>query len=220
MFGSVFGTKKLDVWVNIYDLQENQSMLNSLGVGTHHSGVQVGNYEYYFGMGGVNRGPARHEAFGTFKERVSFGQVEGQAKVNEALGVLRAAWAGDSYNLAHKNCNHFSEAFVKALFPTSTVELPAWLNRAARMGSWFFPSNPNPASDPIGANGTSKNGDLVQFGATSQTLEAEASKGGSGATPPKAAAEAAGAAKKGGMTDAQKAALAKIKGGSKKQAKS
>jgi hypothetical protein len=220
MFGSVFGTKKLDVWVNIYDLQENQSMLNSLGVGTHHSGVQVGNYEYYFGMAGVNRGPARHEAFGTFKERVSFGQVEGQVKVNEALGKLRTAWAGDTYNLAHKNCNHFSEIFVKALFPTSTVELPAWLNRAARMGSWFYPSNPNPASDPIGANGTSKNGDIVQFGDTSQTLESKSGRGGV-ATAPKAAVEAAGpATKKSGMTDAQKAALAKLKGGSKKHPKS
>ena len=38
------------VYLNVYDLHENNDMLHPLGLGLFHSGVQVGRTEYTFGM--------------------------------------------------------------------------------------------------------------------------------------------------------------------------
>lgn len=37
------------VYLNVYDLHENNDMLYPIGLGLFHSGVQVGNVEYTFG---------------------------------------------------------------------------------------------------------------------------------------------------------------------------
>lgn len=37
------------VYLNVYDLHENNDMLHPIGLGLFHSGVQVGRTEYTFG---------------------------------------------------------------------------------------------------------------------------------------------------------------------------
>jgi hypothetical protein len=207
MFASVFGSKKMDVFVNIYDLQESQSILNSMGLGTHHSGVQIGKYEYFFGSSGVARAEPRRQEYGTFKERVEFGKLEegGQVRVNQVVAELRKTFPGEKYNLAHCNCNHFSAALIAALFPGREGELPDWLNRAARLGSWFYPSNssaPSPV-DEIVMPGTSRFQDEVQ---TQAAQSATASSG--SISNPKAVKDPT---KKKELSEKQKQLLANLK---------
>lgn len=42
------------VFLNVYDLHENNEMLYPVGLGLFHSGVQVGRTEYTFGQYAVN----------------------------------------------------------------------------------------------------------------------------------------------------------------------
>ncbi|KAJ1443403.1 hypothetical protein B484DRAFT_389526 [Ochromonadaceae sp. CCMP2298] len=44
-----FGRDTGEVFLNVYDLHENNDMLFPLGLGAYHSGVQVGRTEYTFG---------------------------------------------------------------------------------------------------------------------------------------------------------------------------
>jgi hypothetical protein len=48
---SVFGMSQTTgkVYLNVYDLHENNEFLNPIGLGFYHSGVQVGRSEYTFG---------------------------------------------------------------------------------------------------------------------------------------------------------------------------
>ncbi|KAF4740937.1 hypothetical protein FOZ63_016418, partial [Perkinsus olseni] len=46
---------------------------------------------------------------------------------------LRDEFRGDSYHVVKKNCNHFSDAFCRAILGRA---LPAWVNRLAWWGSW------------------------------------------------------------------------------------
>lgn len=51
MSGNVYGMSQSNgkVFLNVYDLHENNEMLFPLGLGLFHSGVQVGRTEYTFG---------------------------------------------------------------------------------------------------------------------------------------------------------------------------
>ena len=210
MLGSVFRSRVLDVYVNIYNLQENQSMLNSIGLGTHHSGVQVGEYEYYFSTAGICRATARREEFGVFHERILFGSIESQGKVNEVLNALRASgeWVGTEYNLCHRNCNHFSEAFTKSLFPRTEVNLPPWLNRVASWGSWLYPSS---SQNNVGTNGA---GDQIVMPGQASGSSAKAAAAVNGDGKEKAGSKdgmGKSATGKKQLTEKQKQALANLK---------
>lgn len=43
------GSNNNRIYLNVYDLNENNEILFPLGLGMYHSGVQVGNEEYTFG---------------------------------------------------------------------------------------------------------------------------------------------------------------------------
>ena len=125
--------------------------------------------------------------------------------MNEALNVLRASkeWEGSEYNLCHRNCNHFSQAFTKALFPTTEVALPPWLNRAANWGSWLYPSS---SQTGIGAVGTGD--EIVMPGQVTGSSNAVARGVQSGTEKEKNGKSVTG---KKELTEKQKQALANLK---------
>jgi hypothetical protein len=45
-------------------------------------------------------------------------------------------FTGNSYHIYKKNCNHFSEKFVKELLGKD-FKFPGWVNRAAQLGTMF-----------------------------------------------------------------------------------
>jgi len=108
-----------------------------------HTGVQVGTREYAFSNAGVViHTPLEAGPQAIFKESIEMGEASMQA-VNAAVGELRRKFAPGSYDLVRQNCNHFSEALVRALFDRG---IPAWINRSARLGSSFAPKDTSPGN--------------------------------------------------------------------------
>lgn len=44
-----FGVNGSEIYLNVYDLDDNNAILYPWGLGFYHSGVQVGREEYTFG---------------------------------------------------------------------------------------------------------------------------------------------------------------------------
>eukprot|EP00760_Papus_ankaliazontas_P018043 PhM_4_TR17420/c1_g2_i1/m.78058 len=145
----------LDVYLNVYNLvpKEKNDLLGSLGFGLYHSGVELLGWEWSFGgVGGnvatMNVDPNMPGVFfvpprsalppDSFCEHVFIGTVY---KTPEELGTivdrLRRAWPALSYHPLSKNCNHFTEVFLKEL--DATFQLPAYINRAARVANFVIP---------------------------------------------------------------------------------
>ena len=56
----------------------------------------------------------------------------------EVVGKMGKEWKGREYDLLGRNCNHFVEAAVEALFEgRGKVGVPGWVNRAARWAKWM-----------------------------------------------------------------------------------
>lgn len=57
-----------------------------------------------------------------------------EKEIEELLLTLSDEFTGTSYNLLSRNCNHFTEEFVKRL---NDKTVPYWINRAAKLGNMF-----------------------------------------------------------------------------------
>mmetsp|Transcript_31436 Transcript_31436/g.40436 ORF Transcript_31436/g.40436 Transcript_31436/m.40436 type:complete len:230 (-) Transcript_31436:304-993(-) len=130
---TTFGQK---VILNVYDLSEINEHAHQFGVGVYHSGVEVNGREYTYGGGG---GIFDHEPKGApnckFRESVEMGTFEGTpADIQRALDNLKSDFGPDMYNIINKNCNHFSDAFVRELLGRP---VPGYVNRLAYLGSFF-----------------------------------------------------------------------------------
>ena len=137
MGNSFTPAQDIEVTINVYSLTESNSWLGALGVGAYHTGVVIGSNEYSFSDRGVNRTKPRLECFGTFKETIMCGTVANMSLVNEAVTRFRDnEFRNNTYDIANKNCNHFTKALVREL---CAFDLPAWINRAANIGSIVAP---------------------------------------------------------------------------------
>lgn len=128
------GTKVL---LNIYDLASggSNSMLYAVGLGLHHSGVEIDGVEYSFAQGaGIFEQSPKDVPNAIFRESVYMGAiVEAPSShvVRQAVSDLREEFHGDSYHLIRRNCNHFANAFCWALLRKT---IPAHVNRLAEIG--------------------------------------------------------------------------------------
>mmetsp|Transcript_6972 Transcript_6972/g.10989 ORF Transcript_6972/g.10989 Transcript_6972/m.10989 type:complete len:263 (-) Transcript_6972:205-993(-) len=69
-----------------------------------------------------------------YKETLSLGTTSlTKNEVQAVLREMKSDWKNNTYDLTARNCNHFSDAFAKSM--GCTVKVPAWLNRAARVGN-------------------------------------------------------------------------------------
>ncbi|KAL8447772.1 hypothetical protein Emag_004180 [Eimeria magna] len=55
-------------------------------------------------------------------------------ELSNAISTLQRAFPGSSYDLISRNCNHFSDALLKAVVGKG---IPPHINRASRYGQWF-----------------------------------------------------------------------------------
>lgn len=153
-------TSDNDVTLNIYDLIPNQQgsstassffsrIFTPLGFGAYHTSVDVHGYCYTFGAGGgVQKSQISNKAThvprnGVFKESITLGSCAlARGEINEVVNRLRVKFfTGSSYHLLNRNCNHFTETFATALVladrladqkPPSLKTFPAWVNRLAK----------------------------------------------------------------------------------------
>mmetsp|Transcript_22270 Transcript_22270/g.51001 ORF Transcript_22270/g.51001 Transcript_22270/m.51001 type:complete len:217 (-) Transcript_22270:179-829(-) len=134
------------VILNIYDLSPLNSTLCPLGLGVHHSGVQVMGTEYTFAAetgiytmeprsAVTTAAPSSSSAPSapavTFRESVELGVFEGtQADLRAVLDDLRSEFRGDAYHTILQNCNHFANALSYALVGKT---IPPHVNRIANL---------------------------------------------------------------------------------------
>jgi hypothetical protein len=158
------GTK---VYLNVYDLSPANDYLYAIGLGLHHSGVEVSGTEYSFASGaGVFDSPPKVAPGAKFRQQIEVGAFDGGAgKLQQALTELRVDFGPDDYNLVRKNCNHFANALCWKLVRTT---IPGHVNRLSDIGvccSCLLPRQlleHAPVGDPNDANPNS--GFLVRAG--------------------------------------------------------
>nr|CCD13135.1 unnamed protein product [Trypanosoma congolense IL3000] len=113
------------VFLNVYDIVRSNNVLYYVGMGVHHTGVEVYGMEFAFGRCAGDTGVVQVEPKNTpphtFREQLVLGTTkltrgEVVALLQEFKGN-REQWSGYSYHLVRNNCNHFSGAFAKRLLP-------------------------------------------------------------------------------------------------------
>eukprot|EP01012_Entosiphon_sulcatum_P040278 TRINITY_DN53930_c0_g1_i1.p1 TRINITY_DN53930_c0_g1~~TRINITY_DN53930_c0_g1_i1.p1 ORF type:complete len:245 (+),score=37.40 TRINITY_DN53930_c0_g1_i1:22-735(+) len=134
--------RPVPVYLNVYDLGGSKKM-DTIGIGIYHTGIEVYGVEFAFG-GGQQYDPDvtgvfalhPHTACPGFRMSIALGQTTvTQQQLAWFLKGLEREWPASSYDLLKRNCNHFSEALAQKL----GVTVPAWVNRAARLGDMLIP---------------------------------------------------------------------------------
>ncbi|XP_058724891.1 deSI-like protein At4g17486 [Vicia villosa] len=125
------------VYLNVYDLTPMNGYAYWFGLGVYHSGVQVHGVEYGFGAHerettGIFEVEPGHCPGFTFRKSVYIGSTDlGPNEVREFMEKLSQEYAGNTYHLIQKNCNHFCNDVCVKLTGKS---IPRWVNRLARLG--------------------------------------------------------------------------------------
>lgn len=133
----------MPISINVYDLLP-ESRLSSFmwisGISICHSGVVIKDEEWAFGghdIEGVSgvyvTAPRAVPDNATFRTTIPIGFTSlSDKEIRRELDKLRAEFTGPSYDLLHKNCNHFVQEACVALCGVSP---PAWINRIAGFGA-------------------------------------------------------------------------------------
>lgn len=158
------GTK---VFLNVYDLSPANEYLYAIGMGLHHSGIEINGKEYSYGSGGgIFDGPAKVAPGARFRIQLELGAFDGGSQeLNKALDDLRhdGGFGADGYNLVRRNCNHFCNALSWKLLRRT---IPPHINRLANIGdccSCLLPKQMLEDS-PVGGSG---NNQATSFAASS-----------------------------------------------------
>ncbi|KAL9250954.1 DeSI-like protein [Drosera capensis] len=127
----------IPVYLNVYDIYSFNGYTYWLGLGVHHSGVQVYGVEYAYGAhqyptSGIFEGDPKHCEGFTFRRGILIGWTEMRAgQVRKVMEELAERYRGNDYHLIIKNCNHFCNDFCIRL---TGNPIPGWVNRLARIG--------------------------------------------------------------------------------------
>eukprot|EP01062_Namystynia_karyoxenos_P038101 TRINITY_DN2768_c0_g1_i3.p2 TRINITY_DN2768_c0_g1~~TRINITY_DN2768_c0_g1_i3.p2 ORF type:complete len:509 (+),score=174.01 TRINITY_DN2768_c0_g1_i3:230-1528(+) len=142
------------VFLNVYNIVEADvnASFQMLGVGIHHSGVEVYGREWSFG--GALPGSPKHAAGETgvfnilprtalpashFKEQVLVGHTtKTPEEVDYVLSTFTSdpGWNVGAYHLLERNCNDFCAELIRRL---GGWEFPSWINRAAKVSQAVLP---------------------------------------------------------------------------------
>lgn len=118
----------------MYDISPANDFLYPIGMGLHHSGVEVLGSEYSFASNaGIFDSTPKEAPGAKFREQIFMGVLDGgQAELNKALDELRDVYGPHDYNIIRKNCNHFATAFIWKL---TGQRVPGYVNRIADVGA-------------------------------------------------------------------------------------
>ncbi|MCJ1399843.1 hypothetical protein MMC11_003046 [Xylographa trunciseda] len=137
---------KLPVYINVYDLMPSGTLSNvlwPLGLSLLHTGIVLLEREYAYGAttsnnpsrpqtGIFHTSPLTPPPGGTHRLTHLQGFTYLSAKeIEQLVQDASTQFIGDNYNLLTNNCNHFTSYMCKVL---TGQEMPAWVNRASRIG--------------------------------------------------------------------------------------
>ena len=148
--------------LNVYDLSPANDYLFAVGLGFHHSGLEIGGREYSYGSGGsgIFEGPPKEAPGARFRCTIDLGSYDGGTKeLNQALDDLRSGgnFGPNGYNLVKRNCNHFCNALSWRLLRRP---IPAYVNRWADIGNCCSCLLPKKLLEdsPVGGSDSSSSG--------------------------------------------------------------
>ncbi|CAM8881777.1 hypothetical protein QQ045_028672 [Rhodiola kirilowii] len=130
-------TGTVPVYLNVYDLTPINGYAYWLGLGAYHSGVQVHGVEYAFGAhenssSGVFEVEPKHCPGFIFRKSILIGRTDKDSEdVHNFMENISQEYAGNTYNLISRNCNHFCNDVCTRL---TGNPIPGWVNRLARLG--------------------------------------------------------------------------------------
>ncbi|KAI7870419.1 PPPDE putative peptidase domain-containing protein [Spinellus fusiger] len=134
------------VSINVYDMVPPSLLTTTgywvMGIGIYHSGLELNDKEYCFG------GHDRPNTTGVFmmepkvgppgvilKRSIDMGYTScTEQEIQAILREISGEFDGTTYSLLTRNCNHFTDTLCLRLTGRSA---PAWINRAARIGTLF-----------------------------------------------------------------------------------
>lgn len=118
-------------------LQINRYARDTFGLGgVFHGAVEVYGEEWSFGYcergPGVFSCPPKANPMYTYRETIELGVTPlDEKRVNQLLLEMSTDWAGRTYDLLARNCNHFCDEFCQRL---GAGPIPLWVNRFANFG--------------------------------------------------------------------------------------
>lgn len=127
------------VFLHVYDVGEDvqtqaiNSILETVGTGAFHCGVEVYGFEFSFNYKasgtGVFKCQPRLCPGHTYRTTVSMGySMLSPKQVERVLYVLRQEWQGPDYHILHRNCCAFCDEFCKAM---GVGSIPGWTTSLA-----------------------------------------------------------------------------------------
>lgn len=126
-----------DVYLNVYDLVEQNNWTHWAGVGIYHSGVEIYGVEYAFGgheydaPGVFATHPRAAPGTVQWREAILVGRTHlSPAEVYALVQGMGQEYKGNRYHLLQMNCNTFSSDLCKRLTGTDP---PGWVNRLANL---------------------------------------------------------------------------------------
>uniref|UniRef100_A0ACD5UT29 Uncharacterized protein n=1 Tax=Avena sativa TaxID=4498 RepID=A0ACD5UT29_AVESA len=128
------------VILNVYDLTPINNYLYWFGLGVFHSGIEVHGLEYGFGahdlpVSGVFEVEPKSCPGYVYRRSIWMGTTAmSRAEFRSFVQTLAGEYSGNTYHLISKNCNHFTDDVCKNITKKSA---PGWVNRLARVGSFF-----------------------------------------------------------------------------------
>jgi hypothetical protein len=158
------------VILNVYDITWANALLSPVGLGVHHTGVEVYGREYSYGRStsgtGVFEVIPKKCAPHIFRESIVLGTTRmSQAEIQRLIVTLSGDWQGPKYHISRKNCNVFSAMLARELLsregrgPTDEEHylelspplmfdglrgicgvLPIWVNRLAEASCKWAPA--------------------------------------------------------------------------------
>lgn len=131
------------VILHIYDVfadervQAVNDVLHNIGTGAFHAGLEVFSLEWSYGCTNTGTGlvacePKSNPAH-RYRESIVMGTTPlSHAEVENLLQQMGEEWQGADYNLIHRNCCNFCDAFCRRL---SVGPVPTWVTNLAGTGA-------------------------------------------------------------------------------------
>lgn len=151
------------VYLNIYDLSDQNSWTYWCGVGIFHSGLEAYGVEYAYGgheydvSGVFATNPRDAPGPVIFRESIQVGTTQmSPQRVQQVVQEMGETYKGNAYHLLQRNCNHFSNDLCQKL---TGQQAPLWINRLAGMAvmlhcliptTWVPPLSPPTATPALG----------------------------------------------------------------------
>lgn len=145
------------VFINVYDIVWANILLQPLGLGIHHSGVEVYGQEWAYGRcangSGVGSLPPKTYPNHIFRESIFVGVTNHSPEdVATKLSEIRTKWLGADYHITTRNCNHFASILVAELIVARSNEIfpfykngqalvPCWINRISNLLTSGLPAS-------------------------------------------------------------------------------